>query len=212
MRRSRSRTSSLPARAGFSKPRVAEAGPAALEVRDAPAIGPPNAIDQFKKGNSRFTLSRPLARLGQNLPHMPFDLRMAGTSVKSGMYVLCAAPPFKINRPPYLISESAPGIVECFHDYSSDQIVPARKARCNEGGPKQKTRLDRRRRFRRYRGSAGAQASRCRNNAGRPAQSPYLSAAAVPGRHRCFGAIGNSGPDPAARGETEEPQRVAGRD
>src|SRR5258707_12847762 len=45
-------TNSLPARAGFSKPRVAEAGPAALEVRDALAIGPRNAIDQFQVGNT----------------------------------------------------------------------------------------------------------------------------------------------------------------
>jgi len=55
------------------------------------------------------------------------------------------------------------------HDCSSDQIVPARNATCNKGGPGQKTRLDRRRRFRRHRGSTGAQASRRRNNAGRPA-------------------------------------------
>src|SRR5882757_8902217 len=45
-------TSLRPARAGFSKPRVAENGAAALEVRDAQATGPPNAIDQFEKGNT----------------------------------------------------------------------------------------------------------------------------------------------------------------
>jgi len=41
-----------PARAGFSEPRVAEDGTAAREVRDALAIGPRSAIDQFEKGNT----------------------------------------------------------------------------------------------------------------------------------------------------------------
>src|SRR6266481_6101013 len=73
-----------------------------------------------------------------------------------------------------------------------------------------KTRPDRRRWLRRYCGSAGTKTNRCRNHADRPAQSPYLSATPVSGRHRCFVALRDSGADPAARGETEEPQGIAG--
>src|SRR6266404_1590832 len=52
MRRWRFTTNSLPARASFLEPRVAEDGPAAPEVRDARATGPRNAIDRFKKRNT----------------------------------------------------------------------------------------------------------------------------------------------------------------
>src|SRR4051794_41166913 len=50
MRRWRFKTNLLPARAGSSKPRVAEDGAAAREVGDVRAIGPHNAIDQFENG------------------------------------------------------------------------------------------------------------------------------------------------------------------
>src|ERR1700754_1428673 len=53
MLRWRFTTNSLPARAGFSKPRVEEDGAAARGVRDARAIGPRSAINADNGGRIR---------------------------------------------------------------------------------------------------------------------------------------------------------------
>src|SRR3977135_2918948 len=104
---------------------------------------------------------------------------------------------------PILIGPLALETVGYNHDESFDQIVPTRSATGTKGRSRQETRLDRRRRFRRHRSSTGAQARQCRNNVSPPRYPPYLSAAAVPGRHRCFVTLRDSGADPSARGETE---------
>jgi hypothetical protein len=73
--------------------------------------------------------------------------RAARASMKSSMYILCAAAPFKITSPPYLIPVSSPpwGLWD-FHDYGSDLSVIAdkrkiRKSNSNHRAAIQKERI-----------------------------------------------------------------------
>jgi len=96
-----------------------------------------------------------------------------------------------------LIGRLALEIVGAFHDYSFDQIVP-KKSTCKKGGPGQTTHLDRRRRFAGNRSSTALKRANVEITLVDRRNSPYLSAALVPGRHPILAPSEIAAADPTA--------------